>query len=421
MLNIPSFLLGALQFREPRREGLRDVTDSEWETVLSSWQTARLALPLRQDGGDDLPDWVRSRIDTYLSDIALRFERIEAVYSTVAKALRDVDADHVVIKGFSLWPGYAQHPRFRPQGDIDLYCPPESILRARDVLAGFGYVPNRSQDNHAKDHLSTMIPNYGREWKGSLFDPEMPICFELHFCWWNESVMRFGPMGLDQFWNRRIMRQLDNLSFPGLDLVDNVTYTALNMLRDLLLGLPAAEQVYRLARFLHTQADDRPFWRRWRELHDDSLRRLEAVSFCLASDWFGCRLPEEVQEEVDCFPAAVHGWFREFSKSGLNPRFDYEKDGVWLHLNFLDTLFDKSSIMFQRLLSVPVRIPRLASALGDDSRRSQDGLRNGPSWVLGICRQSIMYALWFVSRLAIRLAKLPFFLWRGLRFRQSTR
>ncbi|HVH70399.1 MAG TPA: nucleotidyltransferase family protein, partial [Candidatus Dormibacteraeota bacterium] len=120
MASIPDFLMGALQFRDPRREVLRKVKDSEWEVVLTSWQTARLTLLLRQQCGDNLPDWVRSRIDAYLSDNALRFERIKAVYSTIAKAFQNEKADHVVIKGFSLWPGYSEHPRFRPQSDIDL-------------------------------------------------------------------------------------------------------------------------------------------------------------------------------------------------------------------------------------------------------------------------------------------------------------
>ena len=420
MPKIPAFLLAALQFREPQREALHDVTDPEWETVLSSWQTARLTLPLRQGCGDDLPDWVRSQIDTYLWNSALRFERIKAVYSTAAKALREADADHLVVKGFSLWPGYTEHPRSRPQSDIDLYCAPGSIFRARDALIALGYEPNRRGEHGAKDHLNAMIPKGSWEWRGNPFDPDIPISFELHFCLWNESLMRFCPAGLDQFWTRRIMRQLDDIHFPGLDSVDNLGYTALNVLRDLLRGLPAAEQVYGLARFLHSQADDRPFWRKWRELHDDSLRRSEAVAFHLASDWFGCRLPEEVQEEVDRLPAVVHGWFRVFSKSGLDPRFGQEKDGIWLHLNFLDSFADKASVLLRGLLQLPGGIPTFTSVFGEDLRSAQDGAKNWLSGALSFCRQSIQYAGWFVHRSAIRLAKLPFFLWRGLRFRLST-
>jgi len=84
------------------------------------------------------------------------------------------------------------------------------------------------------------------------------------------------------------------------------------VLRDLLRGSPTLEQLYGLARFLHTNANNHGFWAEWRELHDDSLRRLQAISFRLAFDWFACRMSESVQEETDRLPRAVQIWFRDF-------------------------------------------------------------------------------------------------------------
>jgi hypothetical protein len=416
MPRIPVFLLNALQFREPRREALRDASDSDWKTVLSGWSTARLAISLRQDCGDDLPDWVRSRIDAYLSDTALRFDRIKTVYSTVAKALRNADADHLVIKGFSLWPGYTEHPRFRPQGDIDLYCPPESIFNARDVLAELGYVPNLEDGHVANDDLCTMVPKNSWTLKGNVFDPEMPICFELHFCWWNESVMNFRPVGIEQFWSRRIERHLDGVLFRGLAPADNLAYTALNILRDRIRGVPAAEQVYGLARFLHTHSADRAFWATWRDLHDEPLRRMETVSFRLAAELFACSLPEEVHEEIRRSPAAVQSWFREFSNPPLSERFDRKMDGIWLHLSFLDSSRDKLWVLLGRLLSIPAAVGKFRTVFGQDHRRVQGMPEGGRSHVLSFCRKSIKYAGWSAHRTTVRFATLPFLLWRGLRY-----
>jgi predicted MFS family arabinose efflux permease len=419
MPKIPAFLLGALQFGEPRRDKLRHVSDSEWKAVLSNWHTARLMMSVRQDASDDFPDWVRSRLDTYLSDTALRFERIKAAYSTVAKALSELDADHVVIKGFSLWPGYAEHPRFRPQGDIDLYCPPETILRARDALIALGYTPNREQEHLATDHLCTLMPEMSWEPNGNLFDPDMPICLELHFCWWNESIMRFCPTGLEQFWARRIMRRIDELSFPGLEAADNLAYTSLNVVRDLLRGHPAPEQVYGLARFLHTQAGDPAFWRRWRELHDDSLRRLQAISFCLASDWFNCRLPEEVREEQDRLTGPIKAWLREFLRCGIDSYFGSAKEGFWLHQEFLDS-FRKKSYVLLRDLFFTVGFSLSAPACADEFQDARKEKRKWPCRILGACLEAVRYAGSFAQRGAVRLAKLPVFFWRALRFWQST-
>ena len=421
MLEIPTFLLDALRFRESRREALRNVTDHQWRAVLSSWSAARLALALRQDRDDDLPDWVRSRLDTYLSDTALRFDRIKATYSTVARAFRDADAEHLVLKGFSLWPGYTVDPRFRPHGDIDLYCPPESILLARDALLELGYTPNLKQEHLPKDHLSTMMPKTSWKPRENLFDPDMPICFELHFCLWNESIMRFCPSGLDQFWTRRVSRQLEDISFPGLNAADNLAYTALNILRDRLVGAAAAEQVYGLARFLHLHANDRDFWATWRNLHDESLRCLEIISFRVAEESFACSIPEEVQEEIQSSPAGVQAWFREFSKPPFSARFDRRKDGLWLHANFVDSFRDKASVVLRGLLSIPLFIPTFGTVVERDRQSTQGTPRPGTSRVLGSCRKVIKYAGWLVSRAANRIIPLPFFLWRGLRYGLSAK
>jgi predicted MFS family arabinose efflux permease len=418
---IPTFLLDALRFRETRQETFRDVADYRWINVLSSWSSARLALALRQDRDDDLPDWVRSWIDTYLSDTALRFDRIKAAYSTVAKALNEANADHLVIKGFSLWPDYTVDPRFRPQGDIDLYCPPESILRARDALLALGYTPNLKQERLPKDHLCTMMPQTNWERSENLFDPDLPICFELHFCWWNESIMRFCPTGLDQFWTRRVSQRLEDISYPGLDSADNLAYTALNILRDRLLGVPAAEQVYGLARFLHLHANDRDFWATWRNLHDDSLRRLEITSFRLAAESFDCSLSEEVWEEIHSSAAGVQAWFREFSKPSFSARFDRRKDGVWLHANFVDSVRDKASVVLRGLLSIPISMPTFVAVVGADRQSTQGAPQSGPSRVLSLCRRVIKYWGWLVHRVVTRIIPLPFFLWRGLRYGLSTK
>lgn len=416
MLEIPTFLLDALRFRESRREALRDVPDQQWRTVLSGWSTARLALALRQDRNDDLPDWVRSRIDSYLSDTALRFDRIKAAYSTVARAFSGVNADHLVIKGFSLWPGYTMDPRFRPHGDIDLYCPPESILLARDALLELGYTPNLEQEHVPTDHLCTMMPKTGWKPGENPFDPDMPICFELHFCWWNASIMRFCPSGLEQFWTRRVSRTLEDISFPGLNSADNLAYTALNILRDHILGAPAPEQVYGLARFLHLHANDRGFWAAWRNLHAGSLRRLEIISFRLAEESFACSLSEEVQEEIRSSPAGVQAWFREFSKPPLSVRFDRRKYAFWLHANFVDSFRDKASVVLRGLLTIPLFIPTFGTVVERDRQSTQGIPRTGTLRVLGSCRKVIKYAGWLVSRAVTRIIPLPFFLWRGLRY-----
>jgi MFS family permease len=413
---IPPLFFRALRFQDPDEDALRKITDVEWGRILSTWSTARIMTSYRLDHSDGLPGWVDEKLDQYHADIGLKFEKIKSAYSTAANEFDRVGADHVVIKGFSLFPGYSRRFGLRPQGDIDLYCPPESVYRAQEVLSNLGYVPVPSADERLRDHLPIMMPDVSWRPSANIFDPVIPIAWELHYCLWNEALMRFRVHGLEGFWNRRIRRNEDGFEFPTLHPADNLGYTALNILRDLGRGLHPMEQLYGVARFLHTQADDAEFWDSWQELHKPSLRRLEAISFQLATDWFGCRVPDEVREEMDRLPTSVQAWFRETSKSGLFPRFGQAKDGTWLHVLLLDSLKDKVGVVREVLFAVgsspeaPVSEVE-ASEVGGDKTPA----RNQKRGFAHECRRLLAYPRWFASRSAIRLAKFPSFLGLGFK------
>jgi len=418
---VPAFLLDALRFQDPRTEALRDVKDSQWEAILSSWRVVRLMLPLKRLRGEMLPEWVCARVDTHLADNALRFARIKQTYSAAAKAIRAAGAEHVVLKGFSLWPGYVEHPQFRPQSDIDLYCPPDSIERARDALVALGYGMSYRGNHLDMDHLPIMAPKSDWIWSGNHFDPNIPVSFELHFRWWDESFARFHPQGLEAFWSRRIERHLDGIAFPGLQPVDNLGYTALNVVRDLLHGSVAPEQAYCLARFLHCSADDQPFWQIWRSLHSESLRRLQAVSFLLAANLFACRLSAEAREEIDRLPAGARVWFRHFPKSALSPPFHRRKDSVWLHLNFLDSLSEKNALLLRRLTAFPRRRPTFETVLPNHPSQNVSSNTKGPAGLLRFSFKSLQYSGWFASRVVGHLSVLPVVLSRGIGYWLSSK
>jgi MFS family permease len=410
---IPTSFFRAIRFQEPDLDALRKITDAEWERILRNWSTARIMTSYRLDYGDNLPFPLRQRIDHCLADIALRFQRIRSMYVAVAKELKEIDVEHVVIKGFSLFPAYTQRFGLRPQGDIDLYCPPESVHRAQDVLSelGYGYTPIPKRYERLIDHLAPMMPS--TRWKPgpNLFDPEMPIGFELHFRFWNEGVMRFHVAGLNQFWSRRIERRIDGLTFPSLHPVDSLGYTTLNILRDLARGLLPIEQLYGVARFLHAQSNDAGFWQSWHQLHEPSQRRLEAISFQLATDWFACKVPDEVREEMDQLPAPIQAWFRETSKSGLFPRFSQAKDGTWLHVLLLESLKDKLGVLREVLFAVNSS-PEVATPKISDDPPQEAKLRSGPAQS---CRRLLAYPRWLVSNSAIRVARFPAFFRLGFR------
>ena len=416
MFHVPSHVnavLSALQFEGGCTEELQTLTDAEWKDLFLRWDFHRCMIPLRQICGDTLPEWVRLQIDQRLADNAERLERIKADYFRFSNASRLKGASHVVVKGFSLWPGFVDHPRLRLQSDIDIYCPPESILLARDALVELGYEPETERYFRFADHLPTMVSQKEWKWRGKYYDPDIPVSFEIHYSFWNEKVLRIRPKGLDQFWLRRYERQLEGICFPSLSEVDTFGYAALNLTRNLLRDQPSAHQIYELARFLHTNANNQQFWDDWWVAHDESLRRLEAISCYAAKSCFSCRVSEPMKREFACLPAKAKAWYDQFSNISLSHELRPSKDWLWLHESLVESTRDRVWIIGDRLL--PVWVPPLKIT---DRRDATIGERQEERSLL---RRQAKYIKYVASRLFFHLRLIPLTLWRGAHFWWSTK
>lgn len=348
-----SILVDALRFRDPRTTALDAFTDAQWEYALGRWDLQRLAFPLRLTRGEHVPDWVRAQIDRNLADNSKRFERIKQIYTRVALAASKVGAEHVVLKGFAHGPGFVEHPRQRFQSDIDLFCPPESLFLTRRALLQLGYQSQPVSHHLPQDHIAPMIPRGPWQWRGNPYDAEMPVGFELHFRLWNQEHTRIPLIGPEDFWSRRCQRPLDDISYSGLCDVDTIGYAAVHLLRDLLGGVPDSTKIYEIARFLNTSAGDTNFWDRWHESHHRSVRRLEAVTFQLATTWFANRLPPQVEDEIEQLPRMVRTWFDQRADAPLLQRPPLYKDNLWLHIGLLDSAKDKTAILARSLTPIP--------------------------------------------------------------------
>jgi hypothetical protein len=430
MRRIPNFvqaLISALQFRNARPEALRELGGSEWHELLEFCDLAHLTLPLWRNCSEVLPEWVRGRMERNASDNARRFENLKQAYLEVAKAFDEVQVEYLVIKGFAQYPGYVEDARLRMQSDIDIYCRPEnaplgrhqpkrsrpqSIFRARDALQNLGYQPQRGLEHLPQDHLPAMTRKSAWQWRGNAFDPEMPPSVELHFCLWNQMNARFAPRGLEDFWPRHEMRHLEDFSFPALDPVDNLGFAALHALRDVFSGDWILYRIYEIARFLQTNAANKSFWSRWRELHSDSLRACEAISFRLAREWFACDLSEEAENEVKSLSPAIQQWCVLFGGSPIKGMFRTNKDGVWLHVALLESAEDKRTILRRALL--PSRMPTFG-APGQDTTRQGRRKRFWPS------HRYAKYLFYLASRAAYHAKTFGPTLFHGVRWQLANR
>lgn len=360
---------------------------SDWSDLLAFCDRTHLTLPFARRRLSGLPSWVAQRLDKNLADNAERWQRMNSAYTEAAEAFKASGLEFLVLKGFTHCPDYVPDPRLRPHYDIDLLFPPEQVLHARDVAMQLGYEPLRGFDRFPIDHLPRLIRKTGWEWRGDYFDPEIPISLELHFRLWDERTERFAPSGLDQFWEGRLTRVVDGLEFPALDACDTLGYAALHALRHLLRGDLRPSNIYELASFLHHNTDP-CFWASWRQQHDKSLRRLEAICFGIAQAWFNCDLPDVAREEVERLPESIQRWLREYAHAPLAGLFRPNKDELWLHLSLLDSFSAKAAVIRRRLIPLDPPGPVDAVHLPDSSI----------DWKIKI-RRNWRYAQFAVSRL----------------------
>ena len=356
-LRIPSevkALLSALQLSNPDTTLLANFSDAEWTRLLAFCDLAQLTLPLAQLRIKEMPLWVGERLAKNLADNALRFERVKATYREAAHALESAGLQHVVIKGFTQAPDYVADPRLRPQSDLDIFCPPESIDAAYRACEAIGYLPSGAKISYARaDHQPALVRLGNWKWRGNLYDPEMPLSIELHFCLWNESDSHIPVPGTELFWNRRTTREVDGLSFSCLSPVDHLAHFTLHILRNLFLQEWIIRHVLELAFFLHSHADDEHFWENWKETHPPLLRTYAAIAFYYAHTWFGCRLHPQAAHEIDRLPAKQRSWLRYFSGSAMETMFGKNKDFFWLQLSMLSSRKEKLRIVSRTF--VPAR------------------------------------------------------------------
>lgn len=406
-----SALIRALQFQNAQPDLLRRLSRGEWEQLLAYSDLARLTLILGQAWPEELPHWVQERIARNLADNTERVGLAQCTYRDAADALRAAGAEHLVMKGFAQWPYFISDLRLRQQTDLDLYCPAESLFRAHSALLSIGYEAERSPDAHdgqVADHLPTLIRRrHDYQWHGNAYDPDLSLAIDLHYQFWGRSYARFGPTELDAFWTRRCNRLMNGMSFQSLDPLDAFAFSAIHVLRHVLYGYLVPYSVYELAFFLHQNVDNQRLWKTWFAQHEPSLRVLTAVPSLLAAQWFGCRMPEAVADEIERLPAIVPRWLERFGDSMLISLFELNKNGLWLQLGLIGATRDRVSTLLRRLF--PLWVPPLNSRwVQEPANDAGDGQGSHISRYGTYCK-------WFVQRSVRHLRLLPSTVWGGLR------
>jgi hypothetical protein len=288
----------------------------------------------------------------------LRFQKLKEQLFEIVDAFDTAGLEFVMLKGLSHAPALTADAQFRGQGDIDLWLPRSSAYIGQDILQRLGYEPTRPSKSR---HLSPMARPTSWQWRGDLFDPDMPISVELHHELWSEDTEYITISQLYQFWERKVARDFDGYTIHVLCDADLVGFACLHFLLHLLHGEVPLQRAWEIARFLEIHADDHYFWTSWRILHSADLRNLETCVFCLIAKWFSCRVSEDLLQDLERLPAGVKAWLAEFPLHPLRNEWASNKSELWLHLALIRKRINKLRILFRRLF--PQSVPDPSRAL----------------------------------------------------------
>jgi Uncharacterised nucleotidyltransferase len=410
--HIPDFaraVFDALNFEAPRFDQLGQLTDDEWRHLIDFCHRTQLAIPFALRAPDRLPAWVADLFDRNLINNAERWSRMKLVYQEASRAFQAARLDFITLKGFTHAPALVPDPRLRVQYDLDLLFPRDQVLAALDIAIALGYEPLAGVDRHPVDHLPTLIRKTGWEWRGDYFDPEHPPALELHFRLWDAGTEGFAVPGVEEFWQRRHYKTLEDLEFTSLAGIDLPGYASVHALRHLLRGDSRPSHIYEIAYFLeHTS--DAGFWRVWRDSHDAPLRRVEAICFSIARQWFGCRIPAIAQQEIEQLTEPVRAWLAVHVEAPIENLFHPTKNELWLHLSLLDSGSSRFAVLRRRLM--PLQLPGPVDAV------------HLPATAIGLrirLRRAWRYGLFLTSRICRHALVFVPTLWSGVVWARSRR
>ncbi len=394
--------LTALNFSRPSTDLLRSLSEAEWHGALDFLDRAGLTLIFCARFSELLPRWVQQRFERNLAGNTERLARLRKSVEEIARLFQNRGIEYLLLKGFSQEAGYVADAQLRVQYDIDLFAPAGSLLIAREALRELDYEPIGGTDQLPIDHLAPMFRRTAWQWRGDFFDPDIPGPVDLHFRFWDAATERLDAPGIDAFWDRRVKHE----NVPVLDARDRLGYAALHSLRHLLRASVRVSHIYEIAYFLENQAGNAPFWTTWRELHPEPLRRLESISFRFAAQWFGCRVPTAVQEEISRQSESVSEWFERHAASPVEALFHPNKRELWLHFALLDSARDRRAVFVRRVFPSTLPPPIVASVA--------PGRRITP-WAR--LSRRVKYAARVGDRALYHTRTLPAVLWQALQWK----
>ncbi|MEI6375480.1 MAG: nucleotidyltransferase family protein [Actinomycetes bacterium] len=190
----------------------------------------------------NLPEDARARVARRAAREQLIALQCAAALAEAVGVLTDDGMRVLAVKGIALALQTTGAAAGRGSGDIDLWVAEPDVTRARELLAGIGYV---EPPGAVTMPISGRVENY-RMWSGfelELVRGKSPL--DLH---WSLTTGRRLLPTFDDAWNRREFVSVAGREVPTLSLNDAFTHTCLHAYKDGWRWLRSLVDVARLAR-----------------------------------------------------------------------------------------------------------------------------------------------------------------------------
>lgn len=215
----------------------------------------------------------------------------------ITSSLNAASITPLLMKGaVSLWTG---RPAWRQQRDIDILVAPDDSTRAHEVLTSIGFAPMPDQDP-APHHLQPIIR------------PDIAASIEIHFAASNPRGERYLSTREFMQHSQRSQTPDGTVMLPGqvehmLHMVVHNHFTH----RNATFGVAPLKGLYEFSWLLLRSSDDDVRDMRLRAARNPRLLAALDLWFAAATNWFGAKLPDDVEIPDD----AVSRWARLAERS----------------------------------------------------------------------------------------------------------
>ena len=312
-------LATSLQHDAPAAQ-LPSMTTREWRRTLNWLDASGLALyfldavkALGLDGA--VPESILLELEHWQLGNRRRVARMAETFDSLNRRFHEEGVEYAALKGFSLVPDYCPDISLRALSDLDYLVAKNSLERAQQILAEFGFVLKKQTG----EEFAFWIPCAEPTRSTDQYSQGAPFMVELHLSVWNQCLCE-APVSLpESSLGNATLRRRNGYSFRVLPEEEAFLAQVLHAFRHLMQGSVRLSWLLELGLFFKQRKDDSALWRKVEQLVQFDAILPEIVGFTahLAAETFEGPLPDAVIPWIKQIRPAARLWIQHFSRSWL--------------------------------------------------------------------------------------------------------